>query len=89
MERVSARDGDIGVDAAIFYTLEDAGNSLIDGNLSFVINSTTGEIFVDVASLDRETHSSYSLTVQVSLFSHSKMMFLIRSPMHTHAGCTG
>ena len=65
MVTVSAKDGDTGVNADILYTLEDSGNSLIDGELSFVINSTTGEITVNVSSLDRETHLSYSLTVQV------------------------
>ena len=70
MLRVSAKDGDRGLDTDIFYTLDNEGNSLIDGNLSFVINSTTGEIFVNVASLDRETHSFYSLTVQVLFTQH-------------------
>ena len=65
MERVSARDGDTGVNDDVFYTLEDAGNYLINGQPSFIIYAETGEISVNVTSLDRETHSSYSLTVTV------------------------
>ena len=65
MERVSARDGDTGVNDDVFFTLEDAGNYLINGQLSFIIDAETGEISVNVTSLDRETHSSYALTVTV------------------------
>ena len=65
VERVMASDGDIGVNAEIFYTLNDTGNSLIDGQRSFVIDSVTGNISVNVSSLNREAHSSYMLTVQV------------------------
>ena len=62
---MSARDGDTGVDDKVFYTLEDAGNDLINDQLSFVIDSEMGEISVNVTSLDRETHPSYTLTVTV------------------------
>ena len=66
IERVMAMDGDRGVDDEIFYRLEDAGNSLIDGDLSFIIDPESGELSVNVTSLDRELHSLYSLTVKVS-----------------------
>ena len=62
---VMAMDGDTGVNDDVLYTLEDTGNGLIDGQLSFVINSVTGQISVNVSSLDREEYSSYTLTVQV------------------------
>lgn len=63
--RVSAQDGDTGVQDDVFYTLEDAGNYLINGQLSFIIDAETGEISVNVTSLDRETHPFYPLTVTV------------------------
>lgn len=59
-----ARDGDTGINDDVIYSLEDEGNSLIDGQLSFIIDNVTGEISVNV-SLDRETHPSYTLTVKV------------------------
>lgn len=65
MTTVSARDGDIGVDDEVFYTLQDRGNEDINGSLIFSINQTTGEVFVNVSNLDRETNSSYTLTVEV------------------------
>lgn len=61
---VSAYDGDRGVDDDIVYSLED-GNDLIGGNASFAINNATGVISVNAASLDRETHDTYSLRVKV------------------------
>lgn len=60
-----ARDGDTGINDDVVYSLEDDGNSLIDGQLSFIIDNVTGEISVNVTSLDRETHHSYTLTVKV------------------------
>lgn len=69
MLQVSARDGDTGVNAPVFYTLKDSGNSPINGSLSFAIDSETGEIFVNVSMLDRETHPSYTLTVEVYIAS--------------------
>ena len=39
----------------------------IDGVPSFAINSSTGEITVNSASLDRENISSYSLIVKVGV----------------------
>ena len=86
MVTVIARDGDTGVDAEIFYSLETTGNSLIDGELSFAIDEVTGEIAVNVTSLDRETHSSYSLTVQVCLVSKSSCEV---HPLSLAAGCSG
>ena len=68
---VSALDGDRGVDDSVFYSLEDDGNSLIGGEVSFVIGNETGEISVNVTSLDRETHTSYTLTVKVGALEHS------------------
>lgn len=60
-----ARDGDTGINAEIFYILNNTGNSLINGQNSFVIDSVSGKITVNVSKLDREIHSSYMLTVQV------------------------
>ena len=60
-----AVDGDTGVNDDVFYTLEEDGNDLIDGQLSFVVDNVTGELSVNVTSLDRETYSSYTLTVKV------------------------
>ena len=81
---VSARDGDTGVDAEIFYTLEDDGNSMIDGELSFTIDPVTGEISVNVSSLDREIHPSYTLTVQVTFQIDLDCSFNNHSFQHTH-----
>lgn len=61
---VTAYDGDRGVNDEVEYWLEE-GNSAIGGNGSFTINSTTGEVSVNVTGLDRETHHTYSLTVKV------------------------
>ena len=60
-----ARDGDTGINDDVIYSLEDEGNSLIDGQLSFIIDNVTGEISVNVTRLDRELHPSYTLTVKV------------------------
>lgn len=65
IERVMARDGDTGINDDVIFSLEDEGNSLIDGQLSFIIDNVTGEISVNV-SLDRETHPSYTLTVKAT-----------------------
>ena len=62
---VVAMDLDRGVDDNVIYSIT-SGNNLIGGNDSFAINSSTGVIYVNVDQLDRETHLSYTLTVEVS-----------------------
>ncbi len=59
-------DQDEGINDAILYSISN-GNEEIDGIPSFAIDNTTGMITVNVPSLDRETHSSYQLEIQVSV----------------------
>ncbi len=64
--QVRAFDGDRGVDDDILYEII-SGNLEINGTPSFIIGRETGVISVNnISSLDRETHSQYTLTVQVS-----------------------
>lgn len=73
---VHAFDQDQGINDAILYTIT-RGNLMINGTPSFFINESTGLITVNVPSLDREVHASYSLEVTVSLwYSYSCIMVL-------------
>ena len=62
-----AVDQDEGIDDAILYTIS-SGNLLINGTPSFAINESTGVISVNVPTLDREEHPTYTLTVTVSIY---------------------
>ena len=62
---VSALDQDFGINDAIVYRII-SGNLVLNGVESFGIDNETGVIYVNTATLDRETHTNYLLTVQVT-----------------------
>ena len=70
---MSARDQDEGINDTVVYAII-SGNLEIGGVPSFSITPSTGVIRVNVTQLDREQHSSYTLTVQVgsALMIHSE-----------------
>ena len=62
--QVEAIDQDEGLNESVTYLIV-SGNDPLGGEPSFGINSTTGVIFVNVTSLDRERTAVYTLTVMV------------------------
>ena len=89
--QVEAIDQDEGLNESVTYLIV-SGNDPLGGEPSFDINSTTGVIFVNVTSLDRERTAVYTLTVMVhgcetlSLFLHllsspSPLFLPLHSPL--------
>ena len=89
--QVEANDQDFGLNESVTYSIV-SGNAPLGGEPSFDINSTTGVIFVNVTSLDRERTAVYTLTVMVHgcetlspflhlLFSPSPLFLPLRSPL--------
>ena len=66
MITVSAFDQDVGVNDNIIYSII-SGNSILNNTPSFDINATTGVIFVNTFQLDRETHATYTLLIEVGV----------------------
>ncbi len=63
---VMAYDQDREVDDNILYSII-SGNSILNETASFDINETTGVIFVNTSQLDRETHQTYTLFIEVGV----------------------
>lgn len=63
---VVARDGDMGVNDSIIYSIV-SGNELINETYLFIIDNETGVISVNISRLDRETDDEHTLVVQVSV----------------------
>ena len=89
--QVEAIDQDEGLNESVTYLIV-SGNAPLGGEPSFDINSTTGVIFVNVTSLDRERTAVYTLTVMVRgcetlspflhlLSSPSPLFLFLRSPL--------
>lgn len=59
-----ARDGDMGVNDSVIYSIVN-GNELINGTYLFIMDNETGVISVNVDRLDRETIAEHTLLIKV------------------------